>query len=525
MSNAIQEVMHTMQRFPNQWSCLIGFLCVFWLLSPTAVTVAQEEEQTAQPAAAYPYQLYLPTVHSDMNVEETALALKESIEDEADLALADLEMVSSAALQAVVDTTEDYKALGYPDSRKIVRDDTGNLYIAYRKKLNGQYRIFLAKSTDQGSSWQVLNHNQPIETVGDYTQRVPSLAVGRNADNTANYLHVAWYGNDSTHTGNNRQIKYTRLTTEGIAAADGCCTAAFIIDGYNGEALWQEHPTLYVNGSNVYLVWEGRDATAANSKIKFVRSTNYGQQWTQPLNIAPATPGNFSRPALVVTYVGTQRQLYVVAYANNNGLSQIYWSRSLDNGNSWTAWQPVAATNADQRHVSIARDKAGNLHLVWRQLTSDKSRSILRYRVYDPARKQGAGAWVGSAQTIASRSRQCLFFPSIALGSNDRVWVIWTQSKSCATLPNDNPTEGQIVYRSKAAGGKWGNPVTLTGSGAHTYASFRSAPTPNSEVMDVTWLDISQCVTEQPTPDVARATEEADVTAATGCLIRYTTIQ
>lgn len=517
--------MHMTLQFPSKWPFLLVSLCALWLLSLYSVAVAQEEDQATQPDEAYPHQLYLPTVHNDVATDETTLALKQSIEDEAELPLADIVLVSSAALQAVVDATEDYKALGYTDSRKIVRDDTGNLYVAYRKKLNGQYRIFIAKSTDQGYNWQVLNNSQPIESMGDYTQRVPSLAVGRNAENTANYLHVVWYGNDSTHTGNNRQIKYTRLTTEGTAAADGCCTAAFTIDGYNGEALWQEHPTLYVNGSNVYIVWEGRDATYANSKIKFVRSTNYGQQWTQPLNIAPATPGNFSRPALVVTYVGSQRQLYVVAYANNNGLSQISWSRSLDNGNNWTEWQPVAPANADQRHVSIARDKAGNLHLVWRQLTSDKSRSILRYRVYDPARKKGAGAWVGSAQTIASRSRQCLFFPSIALGNNDRVWVIWTQSKSCATLPNDSPTEGQIVYRSKAAGGKWGNPVTLTSSGAHTYASFRSTPTPNSEVMDVVWLDISQCVTEQPTPDFARATEEADVTAATGCLIRYTTVQ
>ncbi|MBX3015019.1 MAG: exo-alpha-sialidase [Caldilineaceae bacterium] len=503
------------------WLPAFLILWFFWTIVVTAAQTPAPANQ--QGTAAVEHHLYLPAVMN--NSETRTVTVTEPLSDDAEIQLPDVATVSSAASMVAVDSTEDYKALGYSDSRKIVRDEAGNLYIAYRKKFNGQYRIFIAKSTDQGRSWTILNNQQPIENIGPYTQRVPSLAIGRSEKEDANFLHVVWYGNDSANPGNQRQIHYLRLTTDGQPSNDGCCVTTFVIDGYQGENLWQEHPTLYVNGSNVYLVWEGRDATNRVAKIKFVRSTDFGRQWTKPLNLQPTTAGHFSRPALAVTYAGDKRQLYVVAYGTNNGLSQVYWSRSLDNGNTWATWQPIAAANVDQRHLSIARDKAGNLHIVWRQLTSDLKRSVLRYRVYNPTLNKGAGNWVSAATTIASPSGQCLFFPSIALDSQDRLWVAWTQSKTCSSLPNDDPTDGQIFYMNKPRNGKWGNPTLLINNPIQLYASFRNPPTPNSESMDVVWLDGSQCAVGAAPLDSKRKEEEADITAPTLCVIRYTTLK
>ena len=87
-------------------------------------------------------------------------------------------MVTLGSTSTIADSTSDDKGLGYPDGRKIARDATGNLYIAYRKKYRAEsalaYHIFVAKSIDNGATWTVLNRNRPIETIGDYTQRVPS---------------------------------------------------------------------------------------------------------------------------------------------------------------------------------------------------------------------------------------------------------------------------------------------------------------------------------------------------------------
>jgi hypothetical protein len=231
-------------------------LGLFYLLF--TVRMAQKEQR----ATTDPYLRHLPTV---MSTHTARLPVADGSKQTGAVTTKTI----TTTVGNVVDMTEDYKALGYTDNRKLVRDDDDNLYIAYRKKWQGQYRIFIAKSTDQGKRWQVLNGNKPIETVGGYTQRVPSFAIGRNSKDDGNFLHLVWYGNDREHPGNERQIKYLRLTTAGQRSADGCCDLNVNVAGYNGQRLWQEHPAIYVNGSNVYIVWEGRDATAPNAKIKF----------------------------------------------------------------------------------------------------------------------------------------------------------------------------------------------------------------------------------------------------------------
>jgi hypothetical protein len=224
-----------------------------------------------------------------------------------------------------------------------------------------------------------------------------------------------------------------------------------------------------------------------------------------------------------VTYVGEQRQLYAVAYGKNERSSQIYWSRSLDHGDTWANWQAIAPEGGDQRHLSMARDKGGKLHIVWRQTTSDNRRTIIRYRAYDPALNKGTGNWIAPAQTIAEHADQCLFFPSVALDNTDRVWVVWTQSNDCSTLPSDDPTEGQIAYTRKASNGTWSKPAILTSGNTHIYASLRSAPTPDSDTIDVVWLDTRSCPLDQAKQKPTD--QEADVAATTGCTIRYTSLQ
>lgn len=430
-------------------------------------------------------------------------------------------LTASNVVSSVVDITEDYKALGYTDNRKLVRDDQDNLYVAYRKKWHGVYRIFVAKSTDQGNHWTLLNGQKPVETIGDYTQRVPSLAIGRNAKADGNFLHLVWYGNDSAHVGNDRQIKYLRLTTAGKLSSDQCCSAQFNIPGYDEETLWQEHPAIYTNGSNVYIVWEGRDATAVNAKIKFVRSTDFGRTWTAPSDIAPANAISFSRPTLAVTYQANARQLYVLAYGEEKGISQIYWSRSLDNGDQWQSWQTVAPTKTDQRHVSMARDDSDKLHVVWREETDDTKETVLRYRVFDPTLAKGAGDWQAAAETIAAQPGHCLFFPSVAVDGTSRVWVAWTESSDCHTLPSDDPTSGQIVYRVKSAAGKWGNPTRISTGDAQLYASLRSGHAPSGTAMDLVWLDVRRCVSQEADPSPQ---EDNDRATTTGCVIHYASL-
>lgn len=421
--------------------------------------------------------------------------------EEAPLAIE--ELVQAAATAGPITTiasTEDYKALGFPDARKIVRNSQGHLYVAYRKKLGSRYRIYVAGSTDDGNSWQVTNGGQPIETVGDYTQRVPALAID-NQDQ----LHVVWYGNDvnngdAANTSDEREIKYVRSadTTTSTLANLTWSSWVNLYDGggYTGSSLWQEHPTIYVNGSNVYVVWESNET--GNGRIKFIRSTDYGDSWSTVVDVQPSSRIYFSRPTLMVSYAGEARHLYLVAYGTKSGVARIFMSRSLDNGNSWEPWSAVAASKSDQRHVAMARDDAGRLHIVWRQVSN--TRTILRYRLYDPNGNQGSGGWSDKPRTIATVRNQCLYFPTIAVSGknwgsdtseNDRVWVVWSQSDDCTTIPSDDPVNGTLYLVSRPVNGNWSKPQAVTATGRHLYPSLRRANSPTSSAgnVDLVWLN------------------------------------
>ena len=120
--------------------------------------------------------------------------------------------------------------------------------MAYRKKYKlhyeTAYHIFVAKSTDNGLTWHVLNAAQPIETVGDFNQSVPAIAI-----DGADGLHVVWYGPDeATANDDENQLKYVHSLDGGLTWSAWRNIAP--VTGYQGQALWQEHPTIYVDNDN-----------------------------------------------------------------------------------------------------------------------------------------------------------------------------------------------------------------------------------------------------------------------------------
>lgn len=381
-----------------------------------------------------------------------------------------------------VDETQNSKAMGYTDSRKIVRDSQGNLYVAYRKKYKQYdetaYHIFVAQSIDNGAHWRILNSGQPIETVGDFNQRVPAIAV-----DLQDVLHVVWYGADgSTQGGDENQIKYVRSTDYGESWSTWQNVS--FVTGYAGQELWQEHPTIFVDNTNtLYIVWEGRDDWYSEAgQIKFAKSVDGGLSWTPWLNIAPSA-NSHSRPSVVAT---TDNSLYVFAYGSRNGLQQILYSYSDDGGAHWSRWRQVAAARQDQRHVSAAVDQAGRIHIVWRQLPfAADSQADQRTQIYYASFDGNAwslpipvGMHADSAQT----------YPSIAIDNTNTLWITWMETTDPYNFPNDAPTTGSIYYVVKTAAG-WSIPLLYAKGGNNLYPSLRRNLTSSLAQIDVVWLE------------------------------------
>ena len=367
---------------------------------------------------------------------------------------------------SVVDQTEDPLALGYPDSRKLVQDSKGAIYIGYRKNFKeekkNQNHIFVAKSVDNGVSWTVLN-NRPIENVGDYQQRVPSLAV-----DSQDTVHVVWYGGDADHPEkDNHQIKYVRSTDGGRTWSNWKNIAP--VESYDGGPYWQEHPVIAADGMDtLYVVWQGKDLQNGKaSQIKFAKSLDRGQTWLPMVTIGKLKGA--SRPTILCA--SDNQKLYVLCYGKLGKLEQILWTVSADGGTTWSPWKEVAPSTQDQRHVSCTIDRQDHLCAVWREGSEESGKSQVIGAEFD------GHSW-SSPTPVGPNKEMFQSFPSVSVDDSGKATVVWTASPD-SPAEHDNPNPGTIVYvvGSIGTGGpNWGPRQILSPDSQNVFASLCSTP-------------------------------------------------
>lgn len=410
----------------------------------------------------------------------------------------------AASLDGIaVDTVSDPQVTGYPDSRKVVRDSRGNIYVAYRKKIaDGSLHIFVAKLANKGSKF--TNTEKSIETeLLPYTQRVPSLAIDEK-----DTLHVVWYGTDENSTGDDdRQIKYTRtpLTASGKMKWGPVIEPAGVITGFSTisptSTLWQEHPVIFAGPKqSLYVAWEGKDSDhPQNAQVKWIKSRDGGTTWSTWQNIPGDDAHYYSRPTILASADG--RKLYLLAYATGEDeTAQIVWTQSLDNdsdpGDKWDSWRYVADVDGDgisnstqdQRHLSVVMDSKGVLHLVWRQRPEGSSNSATPQIHY--ATLAQAGNW--SAATLLMPNQAInQSFPSITVDKDDRLWAVWNETAALPGFPNEEPATGEIHAAKKPYQEKWQTietPVYSEGQRA-LYPSLRWQRHGPKYGVDLVWVE------------------------------------
>ena len=514
----------------NLWPVLV--LAVGLLFTLPILVRGQSDDPAADTVIT---RVFLPLVQMDERSNATtiidengdlleALALTdEGTAEWAALEAFDTPLVEASAL--VIEAaggTEDAKGLGYPDSRKIVRDAKNNLYLTYRKKFGtkGCYHIFVARrGAAKSDSWSLLNNGQPIDTIGsgsDYQQRVPSLTI----DNS-NVLHITWYGLDHNITtscdgeNNNRQIYYLRAAppyTSWVAANVGVELAP--VPGWVNSTLWQEHPVIYAaQGNWLYIAWEGRDAQNDKQQIKFLRSSDGGRTWTPPtaatnynLPVNPTDPfysAAFSRPTVIASY-NDGKKLYLFARATKNGVAQIVWVRSNNGGATWTPWEAIAACASqpcDQRHVTAAVDVSGSVHVAWRERTGETvATAIYRIRYV----RYGSNQWQGHVLLPPATATAQQTFASISVDDYKRPWLVWSETPYTATTSSLSQLDKEIdeliigkVYYRWHSGTTWTAPSALSANDSipALYPSLRHQRYHSRARIDAIWLElnVNQC--------------------------------
>jgi hypothetical protein len=334
--------------------------------------------------------------------------------------------------ETTIDTIQDYRGLGYTGQRKIATDKKGNLYIAYRKDYNNRSETFVVHAINNSGKLQISGTDNPAAIVEKGTeQRVPSIAVDSKGT-----LHTVWYGSDNPEKNDERQIKYIRSEDQGKT-----WTSWRNISSVNGfseqEIQWQEHPSLLVGSDDtLYVVWEGKDEQNSQQQIKFSKSNNHGNSWTQWKNINPTKSNTQSRPSLVEDENGLLYLFMYSAQNTQNDLQQIQYASSENQGETWSAWKTISDPNFDSRHVSAVVDSDNIIQVAWRAQTQKDGPSQIIYSSFSPATAQ----WTNPM--VVAQSPRYQFFPSIGADAIGTTYIAWMETADSSDFPREDPQGG-----------------------------------------------------------------------------------
>ncbi len=325
----------------------------------------------------------------------------------------------------LVDKTEDLKALGFSGQNKLASDSKGNIFAAYRKKVNDYYEIFVAKIKKEDGLFEVLDAKNVSNIGNRINQRVPSLAID-SKDN----IHIVWYGADSSTKEGDRQIKYSKSSDSGETWSKTINIS--FVEGYSSQPLWQEHPDIFAGKDDIlYVVWEGKDKDKTNQQIKFSKSGD-GVNFSKWMNVTPTSISQ-SRPSIVQDKTG---RLYIFMYSKNNSAQQQIWLTTSDNnGATWSDLKNISnSLDVDARHVDSVIDSQDKVHVVWRQYDKGTKTTQIYYSKFD------GKDW--SNPLVISKSSTYQFFPHVGVDKNDLVFVTWLETSKKSSFPEDDPKEG-----------------------------------------------------------------------------------
>ncbi|HEY5536895.1 MAG TPA: T9SS type A sorting domain-containing protein [Ignavibacteria bacterium] len=188
----------------------------------------------------------------------------------------------------------------------------GNVvHIVYFDARTGSTDIYYKRSIDGGVNWE--NDINLTNSSSNSSAVAPSIALNGTS------VHLVWR---DSRDGPNGEIYYKRSIDNGVTwDADIRLTN-------NSELSWQ--PTICVSGLNLHVVWyDNRDGV---SQVYYKRSIDGGLNWEADVRLTSHSY-NETNPSVCVS--GTN--VHVVWYDNQNGITKIYYKRSMDGGLTWSS--------------------------------------------------------------------------------------------------------------------------------------------------------------------------------------------
>jgi hypothetical protein len=275
--------------------------------------------------------------------------------------------------------------------------DGSNVYVFWCDNTPGNYEIYFKKSVDEGTTW---TKNKRV-TWNEGDSHFPATAVeGSN-------IYVVWQG----YTLGNPGIYFKKSVDGGTTWTKG--------ERLTNNASASYAPAIAVVGSNIYVVWY--DETPGNDEIYFEKSVDGGDTWTTSKRLTWNTGSSY-----YPTIAANGSKIYVVWFDDTPGNDEIYFKKSVDEGDTWTTSKRITWDARYSRYPSIAVS-ASNIYVVWEE------QALGYLEIYFKRSVDGGDTWTPGQRLTNTAGAS--YDPAIAADGLN-VYVVWQRSTPLYGLPD-----------------------------------------------------------------------------------------
>jgi parallel beta-helix repeat protein len=182
----------------------------------------------------------------------------------------------------------------------------------------------------------------------------------------------------------------------------------------------QGWPSVAVYGSNVYVVWHNNPGTGFD--IYFMRSTNGGNSWSAQSKIDHSPSGDQTYPSMAI---GNAGEIFIVWHDNRAGNYDIYFTKSTDDGVTFTTpdVRVNSVTTNDQLYPRLAANSDG-IHVVWQDYATSVTSPTIEY-----TKSTNLGSsFIGSSIRVSTLGGTVNTAPDITLAPSGKIFVAWQRS-------------------------------------------------------------------------------------------------